>query len=273
MKKTKIHLHSDGKTLWPSSVSEVEARMIETLTPPQVFQAIYQGAANIISGNLFQSEWLDRQTMEVDDDERNRLYAIAQSWDCANTANERNAASAGVCLGIRQDYSMVVLDWKKGYWEFPQLISQITDFASKWHDGSGKFHSLLIESKVSGQSAAQYLMQNGPTYFRPRIVAITPTADKDTRAGIAAMWTKNGMVYFDKNMVDFEQFKKEILGFPNNRSKDVMDSFSQTINWFENYLKQGFELRMDNGIYGMDYDGVKITLKEKLLRQVRAGRR
>jgi predicted phage terminase large subunit-like protein len=87
---------------------------------------------------------------------------------------------------------------------------------------------VLIEDKGSGTSLIQDLRsENKPP------IAINPEADKITRLAAVAVQFESGAVLFPKSAPWLDSLKAELLGFPNVKHDDQVDSISQALSWLK----------------------------------------
>jgi predicted phage terminase large subunit-like protein len=93
---------------------------------------------------------------------------------------------------------------------------------------------LLIEDKGSGTSVIQELRA-----MNVAVIGITPEGDKVTRAAKVSAQFEAGAVFFPKTAPWLACLKAELLGFPNVRHDDQLDSVTQALSWlWENRKKQ-----------------------------------
>ena len=91
-------------------------------------------------------------------------------------------------------------------------------------------HSVLIEDKGSGTQLIQDLRFE-KTGVRP--IPITPEADKITRMSNQSARMEAGHVFLPESAPWLDEFKAEIMAFPNGRFDDQVDSLSQFLGWAE----------------------------------------
>jgi predicted phage terminase large subunit-like protein len=84
----------------------------------------------------------------------------------------------------------------------------------------------LIEDKGSGTSLIQELRVNNVG-----VIAITPEGDKITRCAAISAQFEAGSVFFPKSAPWLDNLKAELLGFPNAKYDDQVDSVTQALSW------------------------------------------
>ena len=91
-------------------------------------------------------------------------------------------------------------------------------------------HSVLIEDKGSGTQLIQDLRYE-KTGVRP--IEIKPDTDKITRMSNQTAHIEAGHVILPESAPWLDEFKAEIMAFPNARFDDQVDSLSQFVGWAE----------------------------------------
>ena len=86
---------------------------------------------------------------------------------------------------------------------------------------------MLIEDANSGAALIQSLRQRN----RLNVMRIKPSLDKITRAAQQSAVFEAGRVYLPGAAPWLAEFEKELLGFPNGRHDDQVDSVVQFLNW------------------------------------------
>jgi predicted phage terminase large subunit-like protein len=109
--------------------------------------------------------------------------------------------------------------------EYPGLKKRVIEMAHRY-----AAHSVLIEDKGSGTQLIQDLRYE-KTGVRP--IPIMPEGDKVTRLSNQSAHIEAGQVFLPEAAPWLEEFKAEIMAFPNGRFDDQVDSFSQFLGWAE----------------------------------------
>jgi predicted phage terminase large subunit-like protein len=88
----------------------------------------------------------------------------------------------------------------------------------------------LIEDADLGRGIAQNLRRTSrlcrPQLYQPRL-------DKIARMQARAVMFETGKVFLPRNAPWLAQYLEELLGFPNQRHDDQVDSTSQALDWFQ----------------------------------------
>lgn len=200
-------------------------------------------------GGIIKKEWFKKWDEEDSPD----VQFIIQSWDTALTANKDSAYSACSTWGVFLDNNglenIILLSmWRKKV-EYPELrdrakrlfYNYIDINESKPDIKAGEVDLCLIEAKASGDPLIQDLTRAGlTTYpFNP-----SKYGDKMRRVRLVTPLIENGRVWLplysgSSKFINYaEEFVENVSLFPNAESRDLVDSFTQTLL----YLKDNFDL-------------------------------
>lgn len=145
-----------------------------------------------------------------------------RSFHSYDTDFGKNAATNGAVFAVEYENGVYITGIYEKSLEFPQLEQMVID---KYHNNPCTH--CLIEDKASGQSLLQVLQQTS----KVPVIPIKPMSDKVTRSYAATPLVENGKVYLPKNAPWVKKFIDMMAGFPDIKSKDVADAFSQLINY------------------------------------------
>ena len=188
------------------------------------FEALYQQSPIIIGGDIFKEEYFQYY------DSYRRYRRIIQSWDTAQKANEFNDPSVCTTWG-EHEYGYDLLDVLCERLTYPKLKRTAIRMAQTWggkktlYQGHILF-SILIEDKGSGISLIQDMRES--TTFN--IEAIEPCGDKVTRAHVITPQFEAAKVHFLRNAPWLQDYKTELLSFPNGLHDDQVDSTTQFLS-------------------------------------------
>jgi predicted phage terminase large subunit-like protein len=214
----RAHRRAAGEPLQPGRESLEVLAGIRATVGSRVFQAQYQQTPVPAEGNLFKAAWLRRYTTAL---VRQPTDMLAQSWDTASKVGAGSDYSVCTTWLIRQQ-SYYLLDVCRGQWEFPELlrtaISQIGDRQSK---------AVLIEDANSGSALLQSMRQCGGF----NLIGIKPRLEKYQRAAQQSAVFEAGRVHLPEKAPWLAGFESELLGFPNARHDDQVDSAVQFLQW------------------------------------------
>lgn len=166
-------------------------------------------------GEIWKSNWI----IPVPDHEmpsRTEMRDYGTDWDTAYTKNEKNAASAYIVSG-KKDNKMYIdaLGWE--YMEFPELLKFMKTQVPSPH---------YVEKKASGKSACQTLISEGIP-----AVEVDVNGDKTARARDATPKAEGGLVYCRASILEklLNDTQQGILAFPNGEKQDLADTLAQAI--------------------------------------------
>jgi len=120
----------------------------------------------------------------------------------------------------RGDHSFLI-DLSRERVDYPALRHAVGRLREKHPNAT-----LLIEDKGSGTSLIQELRVNNV-----RVIPINPEGDKQTRCAAIAAQFEAGCVFFPKSAAWLDELKAELLGFPNVKYDDQVDSVTQALTW------------------------------------------
>ena len=188
------------------------------------FEALYQQSPIIMGGDIFKEEYFNYYTTA-------RKYSrIVQSWDTAYKPAQHNDPSVCTTWGVHErGYDL--LDVYRARIPYPMLKRKALELATRWAGRKDLFiahplFSVLIEDKASGIS----LIQDLRTETTLNITAIQPEGDKVTRAHVVTPQFEAGKVFLLIGAPWLEDYKMELLSFPNGLTADQVDSTSQFLS-------------------------------------------
>jgi predicted phage terminase large subunit-like protein len=174
-------------------------------------------------GELINWNWF-RTYKEVP--ERALEDILVQSWDVASKAGEHNDFS--VCTTwLLKGNQYFLLDVFRRKLVYPDLYQAVVRQMQNWIPSA-----ILIEDQGSGTALLQELARITAPRTPPPI-GIMPEGDKITRMNAPSLKIESGQVYVPEWTNWLEEFRAEVLQFPNGRYDDQIDSMSQALNWLD----------------------------------------
>lgn len=215
---------TEGELLFPQRFPREVVERDKKVMGSMAVAGQFQQSPAPAGGSIFQEEWFRYYSTP------RRYKRIIMSVD---TAYKPGALNDPTVCGIWGEHE-VGYDLLHVYRErvaYPQLKRDITRLADEWIVKKHLFaahilFTILIEDKASGQSLIQD-MRNDTKY---NIVAIEPEGDKLTRAAVCAPQFEAGKVFLLKDASWLEDYKSELLIFPNSTHDDQVDMTSQFLN-------------------------------------------
>lgn len=171
------------------------------------------------SGLIVKREWLKFYTPE---EKPKSFELIVQSWDTANKNTELANYSACTTWGLK-DRHLYLLDVFRRKMEFPELKRLVRELA-RLHDAN----IVLIEDKASGSSLIQELRAE---HFS--MVQAAPAMDGDKIMRLRSQTAKidGGFALFPKRAPWLDVYLSELIGFPNAKNDDQVDSTVFALAW------------------------------------------
>jgi predicted phage terminase large subunit-like protein len=191
------------------------------------FVAQYQQNPQPQSGIIVKRDWLKFYSPT---EKPGRFDQILQSWDTANKDTELANFSVCTTWGIK-DRSLYLLDVFRRKMEFPELKRAIGEQA-KLHDAK----VVLIEDMASGTSLIQELRADNFSIVQP---APKLEGDKIMRLRVQTAKIEGGFVLFPKEASWLDTYLRELLGFPNGKNDDQVDSTVFALAWITEHPEPG----------------------------------
>jgi len=218
-----------GKPLWPEFWSIQELEATRDSIDVSKWQAQYQQNPTSEEGAIIKREWWQRWPSEHPP----ATEFVLQTWDTAFEKTQRADYSACTTWGVfyRDDETglkqpnIILLDAKRGRYEFPELKQVVLDDYNYWEPDS-----IVIEKKASG----------APLIYELRAMGIpvgefTPTRgnDKISRLNSVADIFASGRVWVP-NTRFADEVVEEVAAFPAGQHDDYVDCVSLAMRRFRN---------------------------------------
>ena len=223
-----------GKPLWPEYWKIEELEAVKASIPVAKWNAQYMQNPTSEEGAIVRREWW--QIWEHEDPPA--VEYIIQSYDTAFSKKQSADYSAITTWGIFRPSddapeSIILLDSKKGRWDFPELKSIAYDEYLTWNPDM-----VLIEAQSSGTPLTQELRMMGiPVInYRP-----SRGNDKVTRMHSVAPMFESGIVWAPE-MGFADELIEEAASFPYSEHDDLVDSMTQALLRF----RQGNFITLDS---------------------------
>ena len=245
MPTRKVVLHNEGPALWPGYRPLAEVLKLKALTPPTIWETTYQG--NRVAGGdttFLRDWWRGQNRYDPADRERDDwIFRRYLSLDTAETTGEKSAWTVCTVGELLTDgYLLDIREVVRERLTVPELPEWVTEIARRYYDG--RLWRVLIEGKSSGRGLFQTLSASvTEPWLAERLHLWTPTTDKETRAGLASVWCRNGRVRLPRPspLVPWlPTFEEELFTFPRSVFADQVDTLSQLIQFLEPFLEEGW---------------------------------
>jgi predicted phage terminase large subunit-like protein len=210
-----------GTPCWPEYWDKPELESVKASLSVAKWNAQWQQNPTSEEGAIIKKEWWKRW----EEDEVPQLEYVIQSYDTAFSKRETADFSAITTWGVfspKQEgpQNLILLDAKKGRWDFPELKTQAFDQYKFWEP-----ETVIVEAKASGLPLTQELRQIGIP-----VVNFTPSKgnDKLTRVHSVSPLFESGMIWApDERWAD--EVIEECAAFPYGEYDDLVDSTTQAL--------------------------------------------
>ncbi len=204
-----------GELLFEEREGEREIEKIKLDMGTYTFNAQYQQKPMVENSGMFKKEWLKYYDKDIN------FENIYLSFDTAIKAGVNNDPTVCTIWGeYKNNYYLI--DVFRKWLEYPDLKKEAINLIKKYEP-----LAVLIEDKASGQS----LIQDLKNTIKSNIIPIKVTKDKITRFASVTPFFESGRIFIFKNNFWQFDFEYELMGFPNIKHDDQVDSVSQFLNW------------------------------------------
>ena len=215
----------------------------------QKFNAMYQQAPTIESGNIFKREWVkfyvpDRETqarLHLTDKDAiilpKHLDTSVQAWDAAFKSKANDDFVAGQVWSKHDADLFLRPGWCHKRLSFTETLDAIRAMTRFYPDAVTK----LVEDKANGPAIIDALKHE-----IPGIVAVSPGADsKEARAASVSPVWESGNIYVPhpKWKPEIEDWLEEIFAFPNAPHDDNVDSMVYAVKRLHDNHSRGPVIR------------------------------
>jgi predicted phage terminase large subunit-like protein len=213
-----------GDSLWPEYWKVEELEKIKASISASKWNAQYMQQPTSDASSIIKREWWKLWEKE----DVPRLQYVMQSYDTAFLKSRSADFSAIQTWGVfypKEDSppNVILLDAKKGRWEFPDLKRVALEEYKYWEP-----EVVLIEAKASGMPLTQELRAMGIP-----VVNFTPSRgnDKHSRVNSVSPMFESGLVWRpDASWA--EDVVEEIASFPFGEHDDMVDCMTQALMRF-----------------------------------------
>jgi predicted phage terminase large subunit-like protein len=214
-------IFDDETPCWPEFWSLEDLSAVRASIPPSKWNAQYQqnptGEENAIIRREWWNKWEGKTVPQ--------LQYVIQSYDTAFSKRETADFSAITTWGVfypieGEGPHLILLDSKKGRWDFPELKQLAFDQWKFWDPDT-----VIVEAKASGLPLTHELRNVGIP-----VVNFTPSKgnDKLTRVHSVSPLFEAGMVWAPDEAFA-EELIEEVAAFPNGEYDDLVDSMTQAL--------------------------------------------
>lgn len=219
-----------GEPLWPEFWKKDELLKVKASLSVGKWNAQWQQNPTSEATAMVKRDWW--QVWEEEDIPE--LDYVIQSYDTAYSKKETADYSAITTWGVFQphrngDQHIILMDAKKGRWNFPELKSIAQEEYEYWEP-----ELMLIEAKASGTPLADEMrLLNLPVAtFSPGRKRGGGGMDKTTRMHIVSPIFESGKVWYPQGEKFADEVIEEVASFPNGDHDDFCDSMTMALMRF-----------------------------------------
>jgi predicted phage terminase large subunit-like protein len=217
--RKRVHHRSATSVIDPRRETLDDLQRLRQSMGELFFSAQYLQEPIPLAGNLIKADWFKHYDIAPAQTYGDDLVI---SVDTAMKGSPSADFSVATVWLARGDNCYLLDLWRERV-DYPELKRAIGRLREKY---SGAI--LLIEDKGSGTSLIQDLRADNIS-----VIAIDPEGDKQTRVAKISAQFEAGSVFFPKSAPWLSSFKAELLGFPNVKHDDQVDSVSQALSWIK----------------------------------------
>jgi predicted phage terminase large subunit-like protein len=213
-----IH-RKEGEILQPTLLSPTTLQTHRRAMTEYNFVAQYQQDPQPPSGIVVKRQWL---RFYGPSELPEKFDVVVQSWDTANKDSELANFSVCTTWGLKDD-RIYLLNVFRRKLNFPELKRSVRELADLY-----RADVVLVEDKASGTSLIQELRADG--FSR---VEAAPSLDGDKTMRLHAQTAKieGGFALFPKEAPWLDAYVHELVGFPNSKNDDQVDSTVFALAW------------------------------------------
>lgn len=215
----RVHLRRAGEPIQPARMDHPQLDNRRRIMGATAYSAQYQQQPVPDDGIVIKRAWL-----RFYDASPEKFDVRIASWDTASTLEEHSDWSVGTIWGLA-DGEIYLLDVVRAKLEGPELRHRIEAVHR-----DRKLDATLIEEADLGRGIAQDLIRSS-RWCRPILVPVR--IDKIARMQARAVMFETGKVLLPREAPWRPSYLEELLGFPNARHDDQVDSTSQALDWFQ----------------------------------------
>lgn len=224
-----------GEALWPELFDLDALENLKADMTASSFNSLYQGTPMDIEGGAVSASWFQRYSKlpsRGEKDTPNEVRRCVVSVDAANTAKERSDFT--VITVWFEDFQKrhYLVDVVRKQMEFVEMSTEIDRLCKRYNADA-----LLVEYKGNGLAYCQ-LKKNGGAPA-PLIEIEVGTSTKVFRFDQVTPMFEAGQVWLPERSKWLADYEKELIGFPNAKNDDQVDSTSQYLEWARKKGRRG----------------------------------
>jgi len=209
-----------GDALWPWKYDERFLKVTKATLGSFQFNALYQQNPTPDEGAYVKTSWLkyyDQLPAKFDE--------IIQSWDMSFGSTSESASFVVGSIYGRNGAEIYLIDQVRKQMDFVETISEVQRMTARHPLAIRK----LIEKKANGQAVIDILGKK-----IQGMIPIEPDSSKESRFASCQPLYEAGNVFYPSQHLKpwIADHVDEIVGFPNAKFNDRVDTESQALNYF-----------------------------------------
>lgn len=154
---------------------------------------------------------------------RNRYEFVVQSIDTAFSEEPGSGYSVCLFFGLTEGVWHIIDHYRRAYKDLrPEMLSLF----GRWNPDK-----VIIERAGVGWSLVSDMRDAVAPGKKGRIIYYNPLVDKETRVEVECVKLEQGLVAVPEEAHWRDEFRKEIIGFPNATHDDQVDALTQFLEW------------------------------------------
>lgn len=233
--KGKVHARAVGDVLFPQREPRQVLDELRTQMGSAVFVPQYQQRTDGAGSDLFQWSWFDTYEYRPDRDEFNM---VIQSVDTA--FGDGMDSDYSVCLTFgRKEQDWYLLDVLRNRDSYSDFKSSLAQLIRRWN-------SDLVIVEYAGTGVTLYRELTREARLRDKIRWVRPKTSKQERFTTQIERLKHGKFLVPQDAPWLDDFRRELVSFPNGKHDDQVDALTQFLDWLGHRLAIGKMQRVDN---------------------------
>lgn len=220
-----------GEALWEERFSREKLDELRETLGEYWFESLYQQSPYPLSGGIFKVNKLKYfNFVDADVETENGItwrgdLRVFITVDLAASSKESADYTVLMAFAVDKDKNVYIFDVLRSHFDSLNHLEIITDFYQKWKPILVGIESVQYQSALIRAAAAKGIP----------VKALKPSKDKVSRALPMQAMLDNGMIYIPKYATWAEDFKSELIAFPNGKNDDQVDCFAYITEMIEPY--------------------------------------
>lgn len=218
--RNRYHTREPGESLFPELFGLEVLENLRRELGSTVFNMQYQQDPVAASGSPLRWEWFRTYDKQM---ARDWYQFVVQSWDTAMSADPRADFSVCTTWGFREGL-WYLLDVFRDRLDYPPLRNKVIELCRRW-----EVDRVVIEDAGSGKPLLQDIWQDET--LRRKFRRGWSSDPKEVRFLALQAMAEARQIVLPQEASWMKFLRDEVMGFPNARYDDQVDSISQFCEW------------------------------------------